>query len=418
MLRTLRPALLAALLALLAPGLLFAQAQGRVKVTVVDENGDPVADATVTVSSEEIGYHKVVETDKRGQFALIFVDGTRIYHVVFEKEGYKTVDGDLDPTPGDTVENEFVLPTARSRTAGGATETGPSADPLVEVFNQGVSALHAGDFETAKVKFQRAMEMDPKMVAAPSTLSSIYLEQRDFDQAVAMADKALALDPDDARALRVLYDVCDHRGETARAQKLLERLRTVEGGTETAVRVFNEGAQAAQRGDIETARARFEEALTIDPELAPAYAALANIYLRTEEYDKAIEAAQKAREIDPGDTAVLRYEYEAYRLKGDQAKAQELFAQLSAADPEGTGEALFDRGVQLFNQGDMPAARQAFEQALAVDPDRAKAHYMLGLACANSGDNAKAREHFQRFLELAPDDPDAATAKEMLDYLG
>jgi Tfp pilus assembly protein PilF len=72
----------------------------------------------------------------------------------------------------------------------------------------------------------------------------------------------------------------------------------------------------------------------------------------------------------------------------------------------------------MFNAGNMAGAQQALEQALQADPDLPKAHYTLGLAYANTGDSAKAKEHLQRFLELAPDDPDAATAKEMLDYLG
>lgn len=420
MLRKIHLALAAALIALLVPGLLFAQAQARVEVTVVDEKGQPVPDVSVQVTSPEIGYDRTFETNKKGKFSVIFVDGTRNYDFRLQKEGYETVTEMVDPQSGGNMKKELILPTAGSGASGGSTEAGPTgtADPAVNVFNEGVVALQAGDKETAKHKFQRAMEMNDQMVEPPSALAGIYAEEGDDAQARAMAERTIALDPGNARALRILYDLYKKQGDQEKAAQMLEQLKTADGGTDTATRIFNEGAQAARVGDVETARARFEEAISVDPELAPAYAALANVYLVQKEYDKVIEAAQKAYELDPGQTAVLKYEYEAHRLKGDDAKAQEVFARLAEADPSGTAGALYERGIDLFNKGDMAGAKQALEQALQADPSQAKAHYTLGLAYANTGENGKAKEHLQRFLELAPEDPDAGTAKEMLSYLG
>lgn len=409
-----------ALAALLVPGLLFAQAQARVEVAVVDEKGQPVPDATITITCEETGYHKVLEANKKGKVSVIFVDGTRIYDFRLEKEGHETVTQVVDPVSGGNLKRELILPTAGSGAAGGSTEAGPAgtADPAINVFNEGVVALQAGDKETAKQKFHRAMEMNAKMVEPPSALAGIYSEEGDSEQALAMAQKTVALDPVNVRALRVLYDLHKERGEGAEAEAILEQLKTAEGGTETAVRIFNEGAEAARLGDVETARVRFEEAVSLDPELAPAYAALARVYLLQKEYDKTIEVAQKAYELDPGQASVLKYEYEAQRLKGDTAKAQEVFLKLAEVDPKGTAGALYERGTAMFNAGDMAGAQQALEQALVADPGQVKAHYHLGLAYVNTGNSAKAKEHLQLFLELAPEDPDAGTAREMLQYLG
>lgn len=405
---------------LLVPGLLFAQAQARVEVVVVDEKGEPVPDVTITITSAEIGYHEVLETNKRGKAAVIFVDGTRNYDFQLAKEGFETLTQMVDPKSGGNLKKELILPRVGSGAAGGETTTEPSetADPSINVFNEGVLALQAGDAETAKRKFHRAMEMNPKMVEPPAALAGIYAEEGDDDQALAMAEKTVVLEPGNARALRVLYDIYKERGENEKAAEALEQLKTAAGGTDTAARIFNEGVEAARLGDVDAARARFEEALSVDPELAPAHAAVARVYLVQEEYDLAIEAARKAQEIDPGNTSALKTEYEAHRQKGDIAAAQEVFAKLSEADPAGTAGALYERGVAMFNAGDMAGATQAFEQSLQADPDQAKAHYHLGLAYVNTGDSAKAKEHLQRFLEMAPEDPDAGTAKEMLDYLG
>ena len=42
---------------------------------------------------------------------------------------------------------------------------------------------------------------------------------------------------------------------------------------------------------------------------------------------------------------------------------------------------------------------------------------MLAMCHVGRGENAAAKEQFEKFLAMAPDDPDAATAREMLSYL-
>lgn len=63
------------------------------------------------------------------------------------------------------------------------------------------------------------------------------------------------------------------------------------------------------------------------------------------------------------------------------------------------GKALVD------NKRDFPAAAQRFQQALAVNPAMAEAHYELGLLYLGQWqeDDIKALYHFDRVLELNPD---------------
>lgn len=419
MLRRTRIAALVALAILLLPAGLFAQAQARVQATVVDENGEPVPDVQVTIVSDETGYEHKDTTNKKGRFTVLFVDGTRIYTFRFEKEGYRKVEEQLKPEVGGNMKREFIVPTLASGAQGGAVvaENEVITNPAINTFNDGVTAFQAGDRATAKAKFLKAMQLDPKMVDPYSALAGIYQDEGDLDQAVEMANKVLELDPANGRALRVLYDIYRERGNEAGAAEMLEKLKTTEGGTDTAIRIFNEGAEAARLGDLASARSRFEEALEVDPELAAAHSALARIYLLQGEMDKTIAASDAALAIDPGMTSVLKYKYEAYRQKGDTAKALEVFNEMAQADPEGTARALYDRGVAMFNNGDMAGAKTALEQSLAADPSNAKAHYTLGLCYVNLNDTAKAKQQLQKFIELAPDDSDAGTARDMLKYL-
>ena len=57
------------------------------------------------------------------------------------------------------------------------------------------------------------------------------------------------------------------------------------------------------------------------------------------------------------------------------------------------------------------------KQAVAADEKFAAAYYELGMIYVRAGKNAAARTNLQKYLELDPNGKDAATAKEMLNYV-
>jgi protein O-GlcNAc transferase len=63
----------------------------------------------------------------------------------------------------------------------------------------------------------------------------------------------------------------------------------------------------------------------------------------------------------------------------------------------------FNRGVELQQKGDLDGARQAYEQALKIMPNRVDARSNLGLVYLNLGQHEQAIEHFRRALALKPD---------------
>lgn len=186
----------------------------------------------------------------------------------------------------------------------------------------------------------------------------------------------------------------------------------------TAAGVFNEGATAAQAGDYPTAIAKFQEALVIDPNLAPAYGALAAIYLEQSKFAESAEMADKAVALAPGNARSQRIRYEAHRTLGNTEKAAEAKAALETLDPKGAVISLVNQGIEAFNAGDIPKATAALEEAVTLDDKNVKGLFTLGLCYVNAGDSAKAKATFEKYLAVAPaDDADLATAKEMLSYL-
>jgi isopenicillin-N N-acyltransferase like protein len=74
------------------------------------------------------------------------------------------------------------------------------------------------------------------------------------------------------------------------------------------------------------------------------------------------------------------------------------------------------RSARFARLGDSSAAVEAAWRALALAPDLALPHRLLGDAARDAGDAPRARAHYRRFLELGP--PDEGSADAVRAYLG
>lgn len=398
-----------------AGGAAHAQGQGRVLVTILDQNGTPLPDVQIDITSPEFKYEQKKKTDKRGQASILFLDATRNYLMVFSKEGFLTLEQPIKPQIGETMRHTFnLLPATKPAEAEGVPAELTGESQSIEVFNAGVAALQSGDQATAIAKFQESATLDPKQSAAFGAQADVFLAQNKYKEALEATDKYLELKPGDPRGMRSRYDALKGMKDE-RAAAALEELIKTDPGKETAVRVFNEGAERTRAGKMEEAITYLNRALEVDPSLEPAYSALANHYLTRKKYKEAVEVAERHLKVNPKSLEAMTVLQEAYKGLGDKAKAAEVAASMEAQTATGgTPDEVFRQGVTLFNANNFERAKAAFEKVLTLDPKHAKTHYMLGLLYANSGDIAKAKEFLTKFVQMAPNDPDAETAKEAL----
>ncbi len=179
-----------------------------------------------------------------------------------------------------------------------------------------------------------------------------------------------------------------------------------------AVAAFNAGAELANEGKDTEALAKFEEAVAAKPDLAAGWQALAKMNLRTKNYPKAIEAANKALSFDADEPDMYAILYEGYRATGDSAKAAEARKKMPA-----NAAASFNDAAKAINSGKDADAEPLLKQAIAADDKFAPAYYELGMLYVRSGKNADAKTNLLKYLELDPTGKDAQTAKEMLKYI-
>lgn len=185
-----------------------------------------------------------------------------------------------------------------------------------------------------------------------------------------------------------------------------------EAAVDPAVAAYNEGAALSNSGDFAGAVSRFEAAVAANPDLTAGWMALAKASVRAKDYQKAIDAAKKALEVDNEDTDMWTVLYQSYTALGDKANAA--IAQKKMPANAGT---LFNNAARLINEGKDGEAEVALKQAVAIDDKFAVAWYELGMVYVRTGKSAEAREALGKYLEIEPNGKDAPTAKEMLNYL-
>ncbi len=420
MFKGLRAQMLMSLVLLLAGnGIAEAQAFGRVTVVVKDVKGEALQGVKVIVTCDELErFREETETNKKGKAVVSFTDATKVYNFRFEYPDYQPADMPIKPEIRGNLTREVTLSEGQVVTTNeGGAESRVIFSPAEKLFNEGVVILKEGDFAGAKTKFMEALGKNDKMAAAHAALAGVYLEEKNYQAALGSINSYMEHEPGNPNGFFMLYDAHSGLGNQKEADAALKALKAADRGGDTVTLIYNAGVEATKTGNNASAKARFTEALEIDPSFKPAIFALAVIHGKEGSHQQAAEYAEKHLAHEPGNKRTLRIRWDAYRQLGDEEKTKMAFDDLAAADPKVLATEFYNKGNDLFESGDTAAAIAEFKRVLEVDPEHARAHYRLGVCHVGTGDNAKAKEHLGKFLEMAPEDPEAPTAKDMLGYL-
>lgn len=399
----------------------------RVVVTVKDPDGEPIEGVVLRADHPDTGESLERTTDEKGKATFALRDGRATYELVIRAEGYADVVETLRPKSGDLKLVGFTLYREEPATDAPRTAPGPGtapqdeAEPDIdlppgpEAFNEGVDLAQAGDTAAAEAKFLQALEHDDSLFAAHMGLAAIYVQTERMEEALERAETVLEVDPQNVLMIQVKAEALRSLGRDGEARETLALLP--QEGPAAARVAYNEGAAAVKVGDFDRARERMERALALDPGLVDASRALAILHAGAGEHEAAIARAEEVLAQRPEDLRMLKLRWQALDALGRADEAAAARRALVDADPAERVDDLYSEAEAAFNAGRSEDARARLEDALALDPDDAPSHFLLGLAHLNLGQEGDAREHFARFLELAPDDPQAPTAREMLQHL-
>ena len=209
---------------------------------------------------------------------------------------------------------------------------------------------------------------------------------KEADAAFALCEQALAIDPNNVRALTALGNKfwfpaalglsSDPKGDFERADELESKALALDPNDTWAHSL--KGWILLAHGRNEEAVAEFERALALDASFADADVGLGFDYMRLGEFDKSFEYFDKAIRASPHDPWLAHFY---------------------------GGKAFANFGLKNYDQSIEWARR-----AIAINPNIANMHLNLVAALALTKHGAEAREALQRYLALPSSGPKTIAA--------
>jgi Tfp pilus assembly protein PilF len=177
-----------------------------------------------------------------------------------------------------------------------------------------------------------------------------------------------------------------------------ERAAQASPGASTLYRL---GTLLARSGDAARARASFEGALALKPDLAEANNDLGALLARGGDLDAAITRFRAALASIPEYPDALNNLGYALLLSGRNQEARGLYEKALELQPD-FPEALNNLGLLLGRAGDLAGAERYFREALARRDDYGESANNLALVLASRGDTDEAVRLLQQVLQRTP----------------
>ena len=260
------------------------------------------------------------------------------------------------PPPPITVPKfpEFIFPVLPDGLAGPA---------ISDQYRTGWDYLQAGDTHAADQTFNAVLKAVPALYPAEAALGYSALARRDAQAAVSHFDRALAKNNAYAPALAGKGDALLSMGRTDQALQAFEgalasdaempalRNRVDVLRFRNAQQQIAAARKAAEAGQVDQARKAYESAIAASPESAFLYRELAAVERRVGELSAALDHAQRAAALDPGDARALTLIGEIHETTRDWVKAADAYAAAAVLEP----------GDELATRVDAMRERAAFE---------------------------------------------------------
>jgi tetratricopeptide (TPR) repeat protein len=342
-----------------------------------------------------------------------------------------------------------------------ATASGVSMGTAEGLYDAGATFLRLGQLDRASDAFIGALAMDPALADAYNANGVVLTRRRQYDEALQMFEKALELNPNDA-GFRVNTAIAFHlQGKKEASNKAYQEavainqdfsgildflgkapsaaVRSAAPAVDplqrlAAEKAYDDGAAYLRLKAFDRAIDAFDRALNLNPSSAEAHNAKGVVLTRQRKYDEALDLFSKAAQLNPENAGFHLNLAITYHLQGkkDESKEayqaaiqldQNLFGQLDfiegitapqAKDRKPAGDSAlgvstlqklssnkaYDDGAAYLRLKALDKAREAFNRALALNPDNADAHNGFGVIKTQKRDYTEAIRLFEKAISI------------------
>jgi cytochrome c-type biogenesis protein CcmH/NrfG len=275
------------LVALVALGFaLPVAAQNLVVGKVTDVKGTPVEGAIVTIEQPSSGRKYETKTGKDGTYTQVgLIAGA--YSITVTKEGVGTAKGNVN-VRGGRVPANFVV--------------GVSAgEGMNKVFNEGVAASAAGNFDEAIGKFNEALKTNPQCADCYYNIGVANAGKKDLDKAEEAYKKSIEVKPsaDAYNGLASIYTGQRKLDLAAEAGKKAAELSAASPGGANPDASYNQGVIAFNAGKPADAKTFLQATLAAKPDHAEAHFLLGQVLVGEGNFGDAVKEYETYLKLTP-----------------------------------------------------------------------------------------------------------------------
>jgi tetratricopeptide (TPR) repeat protein len=213
---------------------------------------------------------------------------------------------------------------------------------------------------------------------------------------------ALDLEPGEREVMMALGVALMRLNRFARAVEVFQQLNKLHADFEPAY--CNLVHAYAELGEHERAEETFYLAQQFNEDCPHCFFSVGVSLAARSQYDRAVFCWKRALELEPGYMGVHQRISEAYRAKGELAKAREFALQAVRNDP-GNIDLLYDLADLTLDMGKTAAAAAQLAQIIELEPDHLESHYTLARIWLRQHQHAKALASLDAIRTIAGDDP-------------
>jgi tetratricopeptide (TPR) repeat protein len=236
-----------------------------IKGKVIDAKQQPLVGVVITIEFQGgVNRKMTTKTDKRGEFIQLLTESGN-YKITASDPKIGEASNVTRVSLGRVSEMTIVL--APSTTANDAAK----AAELKKVFEEGVTASRAGSHDAAIEKFQAALTMSPACFDCQFNIGVAMMAKKDEKGAEEAWKKALEIKADYAEAMNALSTLYNNQKRFDEAGAMSAKAASAGGGAGNADATFNQGIILWNQGKIAEAKAKFEETIKINASHADAH---------------------------------------------------------------------------------------------------------------------------------------------------
>lgn len=260
---------------------------------------------------------------------------------------------------------------------------------LTLVYRLGTACLRLGMLDDAISHLRQVAFHDPGLAAARANLGNAFLLKNQLERAEENFLAALRADSDNRNALFGLASVLMRQGRHEDARPLCERLVALLPDSAAALTIAADAATADPQ--LNTAIARYRQALRTDPDYVPALIGLAGTLYRRQRLDEALGLLEKAAALNPRMAEALVLKGRILAERQDFAGALEAYSAARELAPD-EADLLVELSIVARRQGDFGRAIDFALQAWRASPTSRDASKALGAVLSTLGKATPARE--------------------------